>query len=124
MRKILMAATATVAFATPALAGAPGPYVGIEGGVTFPQNSDLDVVLNNTTTYDNGYKVDYKDGYDIDAIAGYKIGPVRIEAEGGYKRAKVKSLGVSTPLITDVGTASATTATAANFSVGDHIGIK
>lgn len=118
-----MAAMATVAFATPAFAGAPGPYVGIEGGVTFPKSSDLDVILNNTTTYNNGYNVKYKDGYDVDAIAGYKIGPVRIEAEGGYKRAKVKSLGVSTPLVTDVGTASATTATAADFSVGNHIGI-
>jgi len=118
-----MAATATVAFATPAFAGAPGPYVGVEGGITLPQNSDLDVIRNNTTTYDNGYKVDYKDGYDVDAIAGYKIGPVRIEAEGAYKRAKVKSLSVSTPLITDVGTAADTTATAADFSVGNHIGI-
>jgi opacity protein-like surface antigen len=123
MRKILMAATASAALAAPALAGAPGPYVGVEGGITLPQNSDLDVILNNTTTYDNGYKVDYKNGYDVDAVAGYKLGPVRLEAEGAYKRAKVKSLGVSTPLITDVGTASGTTATAADFSVGNHIGI-
>ena len=35
----------------------------------------------------------------------------------------MKSLGVSTPLITDVGTASGTTATAADFSVGNHMGI-
>ena len=124
MRKILMAATASVAFASPAFAAADGPYVGIEGGATFPRSTDLDVVLNNTTTYDNGYKVDFKTGYDVDAIIGYKLGPIRLEGEAGYKRAKVKSLGVSTPLITDVGTAAGTTATAANFSVGNHIGIK
>ena len=124
MRKILMAATAAVAFASPAFAAADGPYVGIEGGATFPQSSDLDVILNNTTTYNNGYKVDYKTGYDVDAILGYKLGPVRLEGEAGYKRAKVKSLGVSTPLITAVGTAAGTTATAANFGVGNHIGIK
>jgi opacity protein-like surface antigen len=123
MRKLLMAATASVALATPAFAGAPGPYVGIEGGATFPQSSDLDVVLDNTTTYDNGYRVKYKTGYDVDAIAGYKLGIVRLEAEGAYKNAKVKSLGVSTPLITDVGTAAGTTATAANFSAGNHIGV-
>jgi opacity protein-like surface antigen len=123
MRNLLMAATASVVLAAPAFAGAPGPYVGVEGGITLPQNSDLDVILNNTTTYNDGYKVDYKNGYDVDAIAGYKLGPVRLEAEGAYKRAKVKSLGVSTPLITDVGTASDTTATAADFSVGNHIGI-
>jgi OmpA-OmpF porin, OOP family len=131
MRKYLMAATVLAAVATPAFAAADGPYVGVEGGATFPQSSDLDVILNNTSvtpntsaTYDNGYKVKYKTGYDIDAIAGYKLGIFRLEGEAGYKRAKVKSLGVSTPLVTDVGTASGTTATAADFSVGNHIGIK
>lgn len=119
-----MAATASVAFTSPAFAAADGPYVGIEGGATFPQSSDLDVILNNTTTFNNGYKVDYKTGYDVDAILGYKLGPVRLEGEAGYKRAKVKSVGVSTPLITAVGTAAGTTATAADFSVGNHIGIK
>src|SRR6185369_5664291 len=69
-------------------------------------------------------KVDFKTGYDVDAILGYKLGPVRLEGEAGYKRARVKSLGVGTPLVTDVGTAAGTTATAADFSVGNHIGIK
>jgi opacity protein-like surface antigen len=124
MRKHLLAASAAAALASPAFAAANGPYVGIEGGVTFPRTSDLDVVLNNTTTYTNGYDVKYKTGYDVDAILGYKLGFIRLEGEAGYKRAKVKSLGVSTPLITDVGTAAGTTATAANFSVGNHIGIK
>jgi OmpA-OmpF porin, OOP family len=124
MRKYLFAATAAAALATPAFAAADGPYVGIEGGVTFPRSTDLDVILNDTTTYDNAYDVRYKAGYDVDAIAGYKLGPVRLEGEAGYKRATVKSLGVSTPLITDVGTAAGTTATAGDFSVGNHIGIK
>jgi OmpA-OmpF porin, OOP family len=131
MRKYLFATTVLAALATPAFAGAPGPYVGIEGGVTFPQSTDLDVILNNvsavpptTTTYPNGYNVKYKTGYDVDAILGYKIGPVRLEGEAGYKRAKVKSLGVSAPLIAGVGTAAGTTATAADFDVGNHIGIK
>jgi opacity protein-like surface antigen len=124
MRKYLFAATAAAALASPAFAAANGPYVGIEGGVMFPRSTDLDVILNNTTTYDNAYNVKYKTGYDVDAIAGYKLGPVRLEVEGGYKRASVKSLSVSTPLITDVGTAADTTATAADFSVGNHIGIK
>jgi opacity protein-like surface antigen len=122
MHKYLLAATAAAILATPAFA-ADGPYVGIEGGVMFPRTSDLDVILNNTTTYDNGYRVDYKTGYDVDAIAGYKFGIARIEAEGGYKHAKVKSLGVSAPLITDVGTGAGATATAADFDVGNHIGI-
>jgi opacity protein-like surface antigen len=130
MRKYLLATTVLAALATPAFAGAPGPYVGIEGGVSFPQSTDLDVILNNTSAappttvdYSNGYNVKYKTGYDVDAIAGYKLGLLRLEVEGGYKRAKLKSLSVSTPLITDVGTAAGTTATAADFNVGNHIGI-
>jgi len=123
MRKYLLAATAAAVLGTPAFAAADGPYAGIEGGVTFPRNSDLDVILNNTTTFNNGYSVDYKDGYDVDAIAGYKLGFFRLEGEGAYKRAKVKDLAVSAPLITAVGTAAGTTATAANFSVGNHIGV-
>ena len=129
MRKTLMAAAAAAAIATPAFAD--GPYVGIEGGVTFPRSTDLDIILNNTsatppttTTYDNGFKAKYKTGYDVDAILGYKFGLFRLEGEAAYKRAKVKSVGVSTPLITDVGTASGTTATAASFDVGNHVGIK
>src|SRR5438876_12274613 len=49
MRKYLLVTTVVAALATPAFAGAPGPYVGIEGGVTFPQSSDLDIILNNTS---------------------------------------------------------------------------
>ncbi|MEA3068259.1 MAG: hypothetical protein QOK41_1666 [Sphingomonadales bacterium] len=126
MRKYLLAATAAAAIASPAIAAADGPYVGIEGGVTIPQSSDYDVTVNNgttTTTYINGYQVKHKTGYDVDLLAGYKLGLLRLEAEGGYQRAKVKSLTVSGPLITDVGTAAGTTVTAANFGVGSHIGV-
>lgn len=127
MRNYLLAATMLAAVATPAFAAADGPYVGVEGGATFPQSTDLDVILNHdatTATYDNGYRTKYKTGYDVDAILGYKLGFIRLEGEAGYKHAKVKSLGVSAPLIADVGTASGTTGTAADFSVGSHIGIK
>jgi opacity protein-like surface antigen len=123
MRNYLLAATAA-ALAGPAFAAANGPYVGIEGGVTFPRTTDLDIILNNTTTYNNGEEAKFKDGFDVDAIAGYKLGPIRLEGEAGYKRAKLKSLGVSTRLITDVSTAAGATATAADFSGGNHIGIK
>jgi opacity protein-like surface antigen len=131
MRKYLLAATAVTAVtaaATPAFAGADGPYVGIEGGVTIPNSTDYDVTLTNgttttSTTYDKGYNVKYKKGYDVDLLAGYKLGLLRLEAEGGYQRAKVKSLGVSSSILTDVGTATGTTVTASNFPVGNHIGV-
>src|SRR3954447_13055684 len=119
MRKYLLATSVLAALATPAFADVSGPYVGVEGGVTFPRSSDLDVILNDTSatppptaTFDNGYKTKFKTGYDLDAVAGYKLGLIKLEVEGGYKRANVKSLGVSTPLITAVGDASGTAATA------------
>jgi OOP family OmpA-OmpF porin len=126
MRRYLVATTIAAAFATPAIAAADGPYVGVEGGVTIPQRTDYDVTVTTgatTTTYNNGYRVKHKTGYDVDLLAGYKLGLLRLEAEGGYQRAKIKSLSVSTPLITDVGTASGTTVTASNFDVGNHIGV-
>lgn len=123
MRNYLLAATAAAALATPALAAPNGPYVGIEGGVTFPQSTDLDVILNHTADFNDGYHVKYKTGYDIDAVAGYRLGLFRLEAEGSYKRAKVKSLGVNSSLATVVGTAAGVPVTADNFSVGSHIGV-
>ena len=131
MKIYLLAAAATAAaIAAPSFAGANGPYIGIEGGVTLPQTSDLDIILNNTSvtpntsaTYANGYSVKPKTGYDVDVLAGYKLGLLRLEAEGGYQRAKLKSLTVSAPLLTDVGTASGTAVTPANFSAGDHVGV-
>lgn len=130
MRNYLMAATAIALVASPAFAGAPGPYVGIEGGVTIPPSTDLDVVLNNTTaspntstTYSNGYDVKYKTGWAFDAIAGYKFGLFRLEGEGGYQRASVKNVNVNSTLLGDVGTASGTTATVSDLGLGTRMGV-
>lgn len=128
MRKYLLLATVvTACFATPALAGADGPYIGAEGGVTIPQSTNFDVTVNNgttSTTYGDGYRTRYKTGYDVDVMAGYKLGLLRLEGEAGYQRAKVKGLTVSNTLLTDLGTAAGTTATAADLGVGNHIGVK
>jgi opacity protein-like surface antigen len=130
MRNYLFIATATAAaaLATPAFAAADGPYVGVEGGVSLPQSTDYNVTLTNgttatSTTYSDGYHVKRKTGYDVDLLAGYKLGLFRLEGEAGYQRAKVKSLTVSSPILTDVGTATGTTVTASNFPVGNHIGV-
>lgn len=98
MRKYLLAAVAAAAIATPAFAQDAGPYVGIEGGLLFPKDSDVDADVNftdpliNDANYDNIINIDYKRGYDLDAIAGYDFGAFRLEAELGYKRAKVDEL--------------------------------
>src|ERR1700752_4691077 len=95
MRIYLFAAAAAATLATSALAAENGPYVGGEGGALFPQKHDMDVTLNNSAGFDNGYRVKDKTGYDVDLIAGYKLGLLRLEAEGGYKRAALKNLKVS-----------------------------
>ncbi|MEO8454643.1 MAG: outer membrane beta-barrel protein [Sphingomicrobium sp.] len=131
MRKYLLAATAVAVLSAPAFAAANGPYVGVEGGATLPQSTDLDVILNNTSTtpttttsYNNGYNVDYKTGWNVDAIAGYKLGLLRLEVEGGYQRATVKNATASSTLLGDVSTASNTTATVSDLGIGSRIGVK
>src|SRR5438445_1254480 len=131
MRNTLFGAAMLAAVASPAIAAASGPYVGIEGGVTFPQNTDLDVILNNTSTspttttsYSNGYTLDWKKpGWNVDAIAGYKLGLIRLEVEGGYQRAKVKNATASSALLTDVSTASGITATSSDRGIGSRMGV-
>ena len=97
MRKYLLAATAVAVLSAPAFAAANGPYVGIEGGVTFPQSTDLDVILNNTSDTDDHDDLQQRlqprlqeAGWNVDAIAGYKLGLFKLEVEAGYQRAKVE----------------------------------
>lgn len=128
MKNVFLAASLFGAFAWPAFA-ADGPYVGVEGGVTVPHTTDLDVILNNTTagttsTYANGVSVKSKTGWDVDAIAGYKFGLFKLELEGGYQRAPVKRTTVDSTLLTDVGTASGSTASASDLGLGTRIGVK
>ena len=130
MRKHLLAAASLAALASAALAAGDGPYVGIEGGATIPQSTDLDVILNNTsvtpvttTTFGSGYNVHYKTGWNLDAIAGYKFGLFRLEAEGGYQRAPIKRVDVNSTLLGDVGTAAGLTATTSDLGLGTKMGV-
>src|SRR4051794_23370053 len=123
MRTLLFAAAGAAAFATPAFASQNGGYVGIEGGATMPQSSDLDVLLNNATPFNNGFKIKYKTGYDVDLIGGYKLGLLRLEVEGAYKRSSLKSLRVSDPLLAAVGTAAGVPVTADKFNLDGHVAI-
>src|SRR6478672_12491172 len=128
MRNLLMAAAvASAAVASPAFAD--GPYVGIEGGVTLPRSTDLDIILNNTSvtpntsvTYSNGERAKFKTGWNADVLAGYRLGLIKLEVQGGYQRANLKSLTASTALLNDVSAATGTTATAANFP-GSRVGV-
>lgn len=125
MKIYLLAASAAVALSTPAFA-ADGPYVGLEGGVSIPQSTNYDVTVTHgttSTTYSDGYHVRNKTGYDVDLLAGYKLGLFRLEAEGGYQRAKVKGVDVAPQLLTDATTAAGAAVTQANLGIGNHIGV-
>ncbi len=127
MRIYLLAGAALVAVvSTPALAAGDGPYIGIEGGVSFPQSTDYDVrVRNGTTTedYDNAFRVRSKTGYDVDVIAGFKTGMFRIEGEAAYKRSNLKDLRISAPLLDDIGDITGGPVTVDDFDVDGHVGV-
>lgn len=92
MKAYLLAAAAAIAIASPAEARDGAPYFGVEGGVLFANDSDVDVDLDvdgdPVIAADDAFAVDYKTGYDVDLLAGYDFGMIRAEAELGYKRAK------------------------------------
>lgn len=104
MRKLLLAAVASAAIASPAVAQNVGPYVGLEGGFLFPNETNVDVEVFDSTgasigRTDNAFRIDYKNGYDLDAIVGYDLGMFRLEGELGYKRAGLKDVEVDPALI-------------------------
>jgi len=133
MRKYLLTAAAAAAFvATPAFAD--GPYVGIEGGIMFPEKQDVfgTVVFTNPGTpgpvnyaRTKVGQLDYSTGIDADIIGGYDLGMFRIEGELGYKRASIKDAvtfdnGFVTAINTGAGTTYTTNATLTDFDLENH----
>jgi len=104
MRKLLFATAATLAFvASPAVARDGSGYIGVEGGLLFPNDSSIDVDPDPTDdddagSFDSGLDIDYRRGIDVDVIGGYDFGMFRVEGELAYKRAKLDQLELSTAL--------------------------
>jgi outer membrane protein OmpA-like peptidoglycan-associated protein len=99
---ILMAGAAAAAMATPAYAD--GPYIAVEGGVSFEDQVDVDIDTNRADgLLENGAFADTELGVDADIIVGYDFGAFRLEAEGGYKRNSYDSLTVLNPAILPAG---------------------
>ena len=107
MKKHLLVAAAVAAIATPAAAQDSGPYVGIEGGVMFPRDTEVDADVNFVdplvpdVVFNDVFDLDYKTGFDVDAIAGYDFGMFRVEGELGYKRAKINEIQLDQYFIND-----------------------
>jgi opacity protein-like surface antigen len=123
MRTLLLATAASLAFATPALARDNSIYFGIEGGVLFPNDTDIDASVD----FDDPLvldivdqeiaSIDYKTGYDIDVILGYDFGMFRLEGELGYKRAKNKELEIRQDFLDDLNAGAGTSFVASDFDL-------
>jgi outer membrane protein OmpA-like peptidoglycan-associated protein/opacity protein-like surface antigen len=92
MRKLAVSlALASTALASPALARDDSWYVGVDAGVQVVEDLKYDVGAVN-----NGQIIDHKYGADFDGLIGYDFGGFRLEAEVGYKRARVDALRATT----------------------------
>ncbi len=86
MRKILLLSAAALAVvATPAAARDGSGYFGIEGGVLFPKDMDVEgeFLFEDPETPDflenDVAQVEFNRGLDLDAIAGFDFGAFRVE---------------------------------------------
>ena len=85
MRKLaIVVALASTALATPAFARNDAWYIGVEGGAMIVEDIKLDIgALNDAGTVEHDY------GYDVDGIIGYDFGAFRLEAEAGFREARI-----------------------------------
>jgi opacity protein-like surface antigen len=131
MRKLILAAALScTCFAAPAFATDNSGYVGIEGGVIFPQKQNLKGAIDFTNAANPDRvstdiaRLKYKPGFDIDAIAGYDFGMFRLEGELGYKHSKLKSVTYDPAFITAINTPAGTTyTTGADFGLGNGVSV-
>src|SRR5574338_933261 len=91
MRKLLLAAVATVAIASPAVARDGSGYVGVDFGAMLAEDTKLDFD-DGVDRINNLASVDYNTGFDIGLTGGYDFGMVRAEGELAYKRAGVNEV--------------------------------
>ena len=87
MRKYLLAAAALAAIATPAAARDGSPYVGIEAGLLFPKDMDIEIEQPGED-FDTNTSIDLNRGRDLDIIGGYDFGAFRLEGELAWKRTR------------------------------------
>jgi len=100
MRKLAITlALASTVLASPAVARDKSWYVGVEGGAMLVEDTTFDYARA-ATVVPSGITIDHKTGLDVDVIGGYDFGPVRAEAEIGYKRASIGDVFAATAITT------------------------
>jgi opacity protein-like surface antigen len=98
MIKFLSVMLGGAVLASPAVAD---PYVGVEIGGSRSRANDIDQDVTLSTTpansavpgfveYDDAFALRTKRGVDLDLLAGYDFGWLRLEAELGHKRSRLK----------------------------------
>ena len=131
MRTYLLAATAVAAIATPAAADpVDSGYIGLEGGVMFPQSQDIfgSIAFTNTGvtnfTRSQVATLRYKTGWDADIIGGYRFGLFRVEGEFGYKYAKHKNITFSSAFVSALNAGAGTSfTTASTYNLASHTSV-
>ena len=129
MRKYLLAAVAAAAIASPAYAQDAGPYIGVEGGVLLPRDTNIDAAVNfadpllTDAVYENLIDIEYKPGLDLDIIAGMDFGGFRVEAELAHKRTKLDELELDEDFIDDFEDETGEVITDADFDLNDRMRI-
>jgi opacity protein-like surface antigen len=82
MRKLaIMAALATTALATPAVARDHSWYVGVDAGAMIVEDTKLDFSNDLGSDVNDAIILDYDLGYDIGLNGGYDFGGFRLEGE-------------------------------------------
>ena len=90
MRKLaIMAALATTALATPAVARDHSWYVGVDAGAMIVEDTKLDFSNDLGADVNDAIILNYKLGYDIGLNGGYDFGGFRLEGELAYKHAGI-----------------------------------
>ncbi len=94
MKRSCLLLLASSMLATPAVARDKSLYVGVEGGLMWAKDVDLDLIFDDDDRINDILSIDHKMGYDLDALFGYDAGMVRAELELGYKRASFDEITV------------------------------
>jgi OmpA-OmpF porin, OOP family len=101
MRKLLLAAVATAAIASPAAARDGSGYVGVDLGAMIVENMRYDYE-DSDTVVEEAVGVDSETGFDLGLVGGYDFGMFRVEGELAYKRASIEDLRLSGTAIDNV----------------------
>ncbi|MGB7418252.1 MAG: flagellar motor protein MotB, partial [Erythrobacter sp.] len=91
-RTAILLASAAAIVAAPAQAREGQLYAGVNGGVSFEDQVDIDIA--DVEPQENLAFADTEMGIDADIVFGYDFGAFRIEAEAGYKRNTYDSLTI------------------------------